>query len=336
MSAANDEKRIGVTVLSGFLGSGKTTFMNRLLREPAYADAVVIVNEFGEQPVDHYLVRAVESRIVVLAGGCICCTVSGELVAALRELFMLALRRRIKPFKHVLIETTGLANPAPILFALRHAHFLAERYVYRGALVVADVRHIARQLLEQPEAAQQLALADAVVFSKLDLADPRQLAVAQAALATVNPGAARCAVLQDEALPTAWLEALGAVRSPRYADGLDGWLGAFAPAAAIPRHSLVSSFCVDLPAELERSVFSAAISALLEQYGQAVLRLKGLVFFAGQAQPWAVHGVHQELYPLEPLAQCALQQRQGRLVFIVRGADAQGLEQAMREALHLL
>ncbi|MFQ6691272.1 GTP-binding protein, partial [Bordetella pertussis] len=112
MDAFKQDSRIGVTVLTGFLGSGKTTLLNRLVQEPEYAEAVVIVNEFGDIGVDHHLVRNVDDRIVLLEGGCICCTASGGLVDTLRDLFMLVVRRRIKPFKRVLLETTGLAGPA--------------------------------------------------------------------------------------------------------------------------------------------------------------------------------------------------------------------------------
>ena len=165
----DEEKRIGVTVLSGFLGSGRTTLLNRLLQEPAYSDAVVIINEYGDVGVDHHLVRLAQDNIMLVEGGCLCCAVSGAVVDALRDLFMLALRRQIKPFRRVLIETSGLADPAPVLFTLKHDRFLAERYAYRGAIVVVDAQHGAGQLADQPEAARQLALADTVVFSKADL-----------------------------------------------------------------------------------------------------------------------------------------------------------------------
>src|SRR5690606_9599195 len=125
--------------------------------------------------------------VALIEGGCICCTVHGDLVNTLRELFMLALRRQIPRFRRVLIETTGLATPAAILFTLRHEHFVAERYVYGGTITVVDAQRIPDQLLQQPEAAQQGAAADIVVCAKADLVEPAALDAAIASVLQVNP-----------------------------------------------------------------------------------------------------------------------------------------------------
>ncbi|PQZ71564.1 cobalamin biosynthesis protein CobW [Achromobacter sp. MYb9] len=327
----DEDKRIGVAVISGFLGSGKTTLLNRLLHEPAYADAHVIVNEYGDVGVDHHLVRLAPANVVLIEGGCLCCVVSGAVVDALRDLFMLALSRRIKPFRRVLIETSGLADPASILFMLKHDRFLSERYAYRGAIVVVDVRHGEDQLASQPEAARQLALADAIVLGKSDLADAAQLRRVEQAVIAVNPGAQRCVQRQDAPLAGILRDGPDAL-ARRDGVALANWLQAFTHPVA-GRHAQVASFSLVLSAPLSRAAFLAGVSRIQERFGQGLLRMKGLVCFEGEALPCEVHGVHGELYPLRPLSQWPSDDRASRLVYILRGLDAESVRAEVLRAL---
>lgn len=326
-----DDKRIGVTVISGFLGSGKTSLLNRLLHDPAYADAVVIVNEYGDIGVDHHMVKLARDNVVLVEGGCLCCVVSGAVVDALRELFMLAVSRRIKPFRRVLIETSGLADPAPILFTLKHDRFLAERYAYLGAIVVVAANHGVEQLASQPEAARQLALADTVVFSKSDLADPARLAQVEEAVAAINPGALRCVQRPDA--PLEGLLRKGAdMLARRDGVAVANWLQAFSSPAA-GRHAQVSSFSLALSLPPGRAAFLAGVSRIHERFERGVLRMKGLICFDGDALPCEVHAVHGELYPIRPLARWPDGDRESRLVYILRGLDVELVRGAVLEAL---
>lgn len=325
-----DDKRIGVTVISGFLGGGKTTLLNRLLHEPAYADTVVVVNEYGDIGVDHHLVRLAPANVVLIEGGCLCCVVSGAVVDTLRELFMLAVSRRIKPFRRVIIETSGLVDPASTLFMLKHDRFLAERYAYRGAIVLVDVRHGESQLANQPEAARQLALADTVVLSKSDLADAAQLRRAEQAVIAINPGHGAVCSAGMRRWPASCAKGPMWQRAAMVLPCRIGFRAFIRPPA--DRHGQVASFSLFLSSPLGRAAFLAGVSRIQERYGPGILRMKGLVCFEG-ALPCEVHGVHGELYPLRALAQWPTDDRASHLVYIVRGLDVAEVRAAVAEAL---
>src|SRR2546423_9902020 len=172
MTAPEQASLIPVTLLTGFLGSGKTTVLNYVLRQPEMAATAVIVNEFGEIGLDHLLVEQSSEDVVLLNSGCLCCTVRGDIVDTLTNLFVDRVKGKVPWFTRVAIETTGLADPAPILHTLMTDPIVAARYMLDGVVTTVDAVNGAGTLDKQPEAVNQAAVADRVLLTKTDLAEP--------------------------------------------------------------------------------------------------------------------------------------------------------------------
>src|SRR4051812_6695940 len=202
------EERIPVTVLTGFLGSGKTTLLNKLLRRPELADTAVIINEFGEIGLDHLLVeKSDDEGMVTLNSGCLCCTVRGDLVRTMSELFLKRAKGEVTPFKRMVVETTGLADPAPILHTLMTDPLLASRYRLDGVVTTVDGVNGASTLDNHEEAVKQAAVADRLLLTKVDIADAAPLEDLKHRLQHLNPGAVAISISDGEIDPNANLNA---------------------------------------------------------------------------------------------------------------------------------
>lgn len=223
-------RTLPLTVVTGFLGAGKTTLVNALLRDARLADTAVLINEFGSVGIDHHLVEKIDDNVLLLASGCLCCSARGDLARALRDLFMRRLRREIPPFSRVLVETTGLADPAPVLATISGDFFLAERYRIDGVVTVIDATLGEGQLARHVEAVKQAAMADRLLLAKCDLAPRAQIAALHARLDRLNPGAPLREMVHGE-VDAAFVFGF-AGDNVRHGDELARWLAAAEERAA--------------------------------------------------------------------------------------------------------
>lgn len=249
-------RTLPLTVVTGFLGAGKTTLVNALLRDARLADTAVLINEFGSVGIDHHLVEKIDDNVVLLASGCLCCSARGDLARALRDLFMRRLRREIPPFSRVLVETTGLADPAPVLATISGDFFLAERYRIDGVVTVIDATLGESQLARHVEAVKQAAMADRLLLAKCDLAPRAQIAALHARLDRLNPGAPLREMVQGEV--DAGFVFGFADGNERHGDELLRWLAAAEERAAAGLRAAAER---DRPAPAAADALSADTSA---------------------------------------------------------------------------
>ena len=287
-----------VALLTGFLGSGKTTLLSRLLAHPGMGETAVIVNELGEVAIDHHLLRRVDERTVLLKSGCVCCSLRGDLADELRDLLGRRERGEIPAFRRVVVETTGLADPAPILYTLlsepvvKH-HFRLER-------VIATVDAV--NGLPEPESVRQVAAADTLVVTKTDLGAADGLLLE---LERLNPTAEVLEVAFGDVEPAVLFETAGTGLMPVPYLGLSG-------------PTDVGACFVYLEEELDWGAFGIWLTMLLQSRGDGILRVKGLLNVGGEG-PVLVNGVQHVVHPPEHLDTWPDEDRRSRLVFIGRG-----------------
>ncbi|HEX3884570.1 MAG TPA: GTP-binding protein [Stellaceae bacterium] len=330
------------TVLTGFLGSGKTTLLRRVLASPDFADTAVVINEVGEISIDHYLVDFVEGNVVELPGGCLCCAVREDLAKTLRELIDRRDAGTVRPFRRVVIETTGLADPAPILYTLGADPMLDQRLSLARVVTLVDAVNGAASLARYAEAARQIAVADAIVVSKTDLAPLS--AELEARLDALNPGAERINNAPSPPLrggegwgevgdstgarpphpPTALRRAPPSPPNGRRGSEAAILFGAGARQYTVPApphaaHSHdIDTFAVILGGKISRLDFAVALGGLAQQRGYDLLRVKGLVAFADRpGQPAVVQAAQHAMFAPEWLDAWPDADRRSRLVFVV-------------------
>lgn len=324
---------IPLSLLTGFLGSGKTTLLNRLLKDPALANTAVIINEFGEVGLDHLLVDYIDDNTVLLQSGCLCCTMRGDLVDALEKLLRDLDNGRAK-FSRVLLETTGLADPAPVLHTAMVHPYLVKRFRLDGVITVVDAVNGDRTLNEHTEAVKQVAVADRIVLSKTDIARPTETQTLIDRLKALNPAAAVLDAAHGEATANELLNC-GLYDPSRKIPDVGKWLAAEAYETGhdhhhghghhghhhdINRHDEhIGSFVLRSDRPISAGTLDMFFELLLATHGAQILRLKGIVRVVEHPEtPLVVHGVQHVLHPPARLPYWPDDDHTTRLVFITR------------------
>jgi G3E family GTPase len=333
--------------VTGFLGAGKTTVLNRLLRDPALANAVVLINEFGEIGLDHLLIEKIDSDMVLMASGCLCCTIRGDLVDALENLLRRRDNGRMRDFDRVIIETTGLADPAPVLQTIMSHPYFVLRFRLDGVITVIDALNGFETLQAFPEAVKQAAVADRLVISKTDMIEsaPQKQAWAslRAQLNELNPTArlledvARFDVahlldagLYDPATKSAdvtrWLNAEGLIVSAQ--DSAGRGHSHAGHAHDVSRHGeSIRAFCLVSETPLPLSACDLFLEMLRIAHGPSLLRVKGVIALADDpSRPLVIHGVQHVFHPPVRLDAWPDSDHRTRIVFIVKDLSPAFLE----------
>ena len=321
-----------VSVLTGFLGSGKTTLLNGLLSDPHMAETAVLVNEFGDVGIDHLLVEALDDDVVLLNAGCICCSIRDDLVTCLGELYDKRAAGTVPAYQRVLIETTGLADPAPILHTLLDHEAVRSRYCVDGIITTVDAVLGGGQLDGHEECLRQAAVADRLVLTKTDMADPGVAATLRARLNAINPGAPVIDVVHGR-IPAARLLDAGVFDLSSKNTDVEAWISeaAYGHGHAPDRNRHgddIEAFCLHAETPLEMHRFVAWIERLLEAHGEHILRLKGVLDVVGSDVPLAVHGVQHIFHPITRLRPWPDGERHSRIVFITRDLPRRVVEES--------
>jgi len=325
-----DCRRLPVVLLSGFLGSGKTTLVNAMLRDPALADTAVAINEFGQIPLDQHLIEHGQDRTLVMANGCLCCNLSGDLEDAVMRLFSRRESTEIPRFKRLIIEPSGLADPAPIAQAILRNPLMSRVLRLEAIVTVVDAVFAETQLARHPESLKQIGLADTLLLTKTDRVEPADVQRLASLLSRLNPHAAVLtasygALEASKLFPAGFLEpdAIPSRALRNYDAG---------PPSDDHTHGTAAvSLVADAP--LRWRAFDAWLRGVRIEHAEALLRVKGLLNVAEAQGPIVVQGVHHVVDAPVELRQWPDADRRTRVVLITRGVPFGAIEASWKAAL---
>lgn len=329
-----------VNVITGFLGSGKTTLLRHILADPAYADCAVLINEFGEIGIDHHLIERIDGETVLMRSGCICCTIRDDLAGAIRGLYERREAGTLPPFRRLVVETTGLADPTPILATVMNDIVLRHHFRLGNVIATVDAVNGERHLDRQPESVKQAAIADRLLVTKVDIAEEPAVRRLEARLARLNPAAVRFrsvnaavppAVLLgddifDPATKTAevrhWLAAADCGNPEPHLHAAHG----HAHGDANRHDARIHAFTMMFDRPVDWTVLGLWLTLLLGVHGEDVLRVKGILNLGAGMPPVVVNGVQHLVHKPLHLECWPDDDHRSRLVFIVRNLTREAIE----------
>jgi len=368
-------ERLPVSILTGFLGSGKTTLLKALLAHPGMNRVAVIINEFGEIGLDHSLIESVDEDAILLNSGCLCCTVRGDLLDTLKSLYKRRAKGEVAEFDRIVIETTGLADPAPILHTMMSDGFLVTRFTLDGVITLVDAVNAMTQFDKQFESVKQAAVADRIVLTKTDLVDEGAVAALEARIAAINPAAPILRVISGAVEPAALLNA-GLYNPMTKSSDVQRWLKEEAYRDTeghvyhrdgedghhhhghdhshdhghghghdhghghhhhdVNRHDdHIRAFCLTFDEPFPWNKIAPALDMLVQTHGANLLRMKGILNVVEIDQPVVVHAVQHLFHPPAKLEDWPDGDRRSKLVIIARDMEQDALERIINSYLAL-
>jgi len=337
LNEETDRNRLPVILLSGFLGSGKTTLINTILRDPRMADTAVAINEFGAVPIDHHLIDQGQDSTVVLGNGCLCCNVAGDLEDAVMRVFSRRQTGDLPAFRRLIVEPSGLADPAPIAQAILRNPIMSRALRLDGMITTVDAVFGLTQIERHPESLKQIGLADRLVLTKTDLAAPDEVEQLRSALHSLNPAAQTIeasfgAVDPQTLFPPSFLDPTGSASAIPF--GMDAFMAESTNSHAHTQDTVAVTLIAEQ--KLVWRKLEAWLRAIRLEFADRLLRLKGLIDLAEAQGPVVLQGVHHVINAPVELPTWPDDDHRTRIVLILQNADRAGLLARWEADLHSL